>query len=86
MVTHPSEGPAPPRRRSLTFSCSSFSRNDTGWPWRFPDGEVTGVFRSAWASTQMTQRSGHCWAWPHTDPIPRLEEGQTSGTGGAGGG
>lgn len=48
--------------------------NATGWPWRFPDGEVIGVFMSAWASTQMTHRSGHCWAWPLTDPIARLGE------------
>lgn len=58
----------------FTLSCNSFSRKETGWPWRFPDGEVIGVLRSAWASTQMTQRSGHCWACPPTDPIPRLEE------------
>lgn len=56
----------------LTLSCSSLSMNATGWPWRFPDGEVMGVFTSAWASTQMTHRSGHCWAWPDTDPIARL--------------
>lgn len=58
----------------LTLSCSSFSKKDTGWPWRFPVGEVNGVLRSAWASTQMTQRSGHCWACPPTEPIPRLEK------------
>lgn len=59
----------------FTLPWSSFSKKDTGWPWRFPVGEVIGVLRSAWASTQMTQRSGHCWAWPPTDPIPRLERG-----------
>lgn len=56
----------------LTLSRSSLSIKATGWPWRFPEGDVSGVFTSACASTQMTQRSGHCWAWPATDPIPRL--------------
>ena len=62
----------------LTLSCSSLSMNATGWPWRFPDGEVMGVFTSAWASTQMRHRSGHCWAWPLTDPMARLWKDEDS--------
>lgn len=45
----------------------------TGQPWRFPDGDVMGVLMSAWASTQIRHRSGHCWAWPPTDPMAKLE-------------
>lgn len=56
----------------LTLSCSSLSMNATGRPCRFPDGEVMGVFMSAWASTQMRHKSGLCWAWPPTDPMARL--------------
>lgn len=50
----------------------------TGWPWRFPDGELMGVFISAWASTQMRHRSGDCSAWPATEPIARLWEKKDS--------
>lgn len=63
----------------LTLSCSSLSMKATGQPWRFPDGEVMGVLISAWASTQIRHRSGHCWAWPPTDPMPRLEGGGEDG-------
>lgn len=56
----------------ITLFCRSLSKNATDWPWRFPEGEVRGVLISAWASTQIRQRSGHCWAWPSTEPIARL--------------
>lgn len=56
-----------------TLSCSSLSMKATGWPWRFPDGEVMGVLMSAWASTQIRQRSGRCWAWPATEPMAKLQ-------------
>ena len=58
----------------LTLSCSSLRRNETGCPWRFPDEVVRGVLMSAWASTQITQRSGQCRAWPLMVPIARLQE------------
>lgn len=60
----------------LTLSRSSLSMKATGQPWRFPDGEVIGVLMSAWASTQIRHRSGHCWAWPPTDPMARLGGGR----------
>jgi len=56
-----------------TLSCSSLRRNETGCPWRFPDEVVRGVLMSAWASTQITQRSGQCRAWPLMVPIARLQ-------------
>lgn len=58
----------------ITLFCRSLSKNATDWPWRFPEGEVRGVLMSAWASTQIRHRSGHCWAWPSTEPIARLWE------------
>lgn len=61
----------------LTLSCSSLRRNETGCPWRFPDEVVRGVLMSAWASTQITQRSGQCWAWPLMVPIARLQRTNT---------
>lgn len=33
---------------------------------------------SAWASTQITQRSGQCRAWPLMVPIARLQEANTT--------
>lgn len=58
----------------ITLFCRSLSKNATDCPWRFPEGEVRGVLISAWASTQIRHRSGHCWAWPSTEPIARLWE------------
>lgn len=37
-----------------------------------------GVLMSAWASTQIRHRSGHCWAWPPTEPMARLDGGRRS--------
>lgn len=56
-----------------TLSCSSLRRNETGCPCRFPDEVVRGVLMSAWASTQITPRSGQCRAWPLMVPIARLQ-------------
>ena len=68
-----------PRPRSLTLFCSSLSMKATDCPWRLPEGEVKGVFMSAWASTQIRHRSGHCLAWPSTEPMARLR-GERSGS------
>lgn len=55
-----------------TFECNSWRRYDMVCPWTFPEGELSGVLMSAWASTHTTPTPPTAAACPWMEPMAKL--------------
>jgi hypothetical protein len=53
----------------VSLGCPSPQSTARGMPWMLPEGLVSGVLKSAWASTQMTPTRPR--ATPETEPMAR---------------